>query len=209
MTLVRVAELSRGELEARLGSVRSAPADEGTLDLIVRRPAIEEREILDEAEIDLEAGMAGDIWADRPSQKSGSPNPEAQVTVMSARAAALVAGGQDPHGWAQAGDQLYVDFDLSEANLPVGSRIEIGDAVLEVSDEPHLGCGKFVRRFGVDALKLVNSPEGRALRLRGVNTRVVKPGRVAKGDTVRKPLTRGRSGLCNAARSPYSAVHRA
>ena len=79
-----------------------------------------------------------------------------------------------------------MDFDLSEANLPVGSRIEIGDAVLEVSDEPHLGCGKFVRRFGVDAMKLVNSPEGRALRLRGVNTRVVKPGRVAKGDTVRK-----------------------
>ncbi len=105
---------------------------------------------------------------------------------MSARAAALVSGGDDPDGWAQAGDQLYVDLDLSEENLPAGSRLEIGEAVLEVTAEPHLGCGKFVKRFGVDALKLVNSAEGRALRLRGVNTRVVVPGRVAKGDAVRK-----------------------
>jgi len=187
MTLVRVAELSRGELEARLGSVRSAPMDEGTLDLIVRRPATEEREILGEAEIDLTEGLSGDIWAERPSQKTGEPNPDAQVTVMSARAAALVAGGHDPDGWAQAGDQLYVDFDLSEANLPAGSRIEIGEAVLEVSEEPHLGCGKFVRRYGVEALKLVNSAEGRALRLRGVNTRVIEPGTVRRGDAVRKP----------------------
>jgi hypothetical protein len=186
VTLVRVAELSRAELEARLGSVRGAPADEGTLDLIVRRPATEEREILDGAQIDLKGGLTGDIWAVSPSQKTGEPNPDAQVTVMSARAAALVSGGHDPDGWAQAGDQLYVDFDLSEANLPAGSRLQIGDAVLEVSEEPHLGCGKFVRRYGVDALKLVNSAEGRELRLRGVNTRVVKQGRVARGDAVRK-----------------------
>jgi len=163
-----------------------APAEAGTVDLIVRRPATEEREILDEAELDLTEGLTGDIWAERPSQRTGAPNPDAQVTVMSARAAALVAGGDDPDGWAQAGDQLYVDFDLSEANLPPGSRIEIGEAVLEVSAEPHLGCGKFVRRFGVEALKLVNSAEGRALRLRGVNTRVVVPGTVRRGDAVRK-----------------------
>ena len=166
-------------LEAGLDSVRAAPSREGTLELIACRPATEERELLDE-------GLAGDIWAERPSQRTGAPNPDAQVTVMSARAAALVSGGDDPDGWAQAGDQFYVDLDLSEENLPAGSRLDIGEAVLEVTAEPHLGCGKFVKRFGVDALKLVNSAEGRALRLRGVNTRVVVPGRVAKGDTVRK-----------------------
>ena len=173
-------------LEAGLESVRAAPSLEGTLELIARRPATEERELLVEAYLDLEDGLAGDIWAERPSQRTGAPNPDAQVTVMSARAAALVSGGDDPDGWAQAGDQLYVDLDLSEQNLPPGSRLNVGEAVLEVTAEPHLGCGKFVKRFGVDALKLVNSAEGRALRLRGVNTRVVVPGRVAKGDTVRK-----------------------
>ena len=184
--LVRVAELTRSELEARLGEVRSAPAAEGTLDLIVRRPATEERELLEDAELDLDEGLLGDIWAERPSSRTGAPNPEAQVTVMSARAAALVADSADPFGWAQAGDQLYVDFDLSEGNLPAGSRLEIGGATLEVTAEPHLGCGKFVRRFGVDALKLVNSEEGRTLRLRGINTRVVAPGTVRVGDPVRK-----------------------
>lgn len=184
--LVRVAELSREDLERGLDAVREAPASDGTLDLIVRRPATEDREILGEAQLDLEAGLVGDIWQVRPSSKTGAPNPEAQVTVMSARAAALVSDGDDPDAWAQAGDQLYVDFDLSEMNLPAGSRLEIGDAVLEVTADPHLGCGKFVRRFGVDALKLVNSPEGRAQRLRGVNTRVVAPGTIRTGDAVRK-----------------------
>jgi hypothetical protein len=187
MTLVRVAELPSEELEAGLDAVRSAPAVDGALELIVRRPVEEEREILGDAEFDLEVGLVGDMWSTRPSSKTGAPNPEAQVTVMSARAAALVSNGGEHEDWAQAGDQLYVDFDLSEENLPAGSRIAIGDqVVLEVTDDPHLGCGKFVRRFGVDALKLVNSAEGRALRLRGANTRVVVPGRVAQGDTVRK-----------------------
>lgn len=184
--LVRVAERSRVDLEDGLAAVRGAPRGEGTLDLIVRRPADLERELLDEAQLDLDDGLVGDIWAQRPSSKTGAPNPEAQVTIMSARAAALVAGGDDPGGWAEAGDQLYVDLDLSETNLPAGSRLEIGEAALEVTAEPHLGCGKFVRRFGVEALKFVNSEEGRALRLRGVNTRVVTPGTVRRGDTVRK-----------------------
>ncbi len=173
-------------LEAGLDLVRSAPKLEGSLELIVRRPATEERELLEEGYLDLSEGLAGDIWSERPSQRTGAPNPDAQVTVMGARAAALVAGGDDRDGWAQAGDQLYVDLDLSEQNLPAGSRVEIGEVILEVTDDPHLGCGKFVRRFGVDAMKLVNSEMGRALRLRGVNTRVVVPGRVAKGDAVRK-----------------------
>jgi hypothetical protein len=172
-------------LEAGLDEVRSAPVREGTLQLIARRPATEEREILEEAELDVDSGLVGDMWSYRPSQRTGAPNLETQVTLMSARAAALVSGGNDPEGWAQAGDQLYVDLDLSEANLPPGTRIEIGTAVLEVTEEPHLGCGKFVKRFGVDAMKLVNSEVGRKLRLRGVNTRVVEPGTIRTGDMLR------------------------
>lgn len=176
------------ELEAGVERVRAAPADAGTLELIARRPAEEQRELLDAAELDLRVGLVGDMWAERPSSSTadGGPNPEAQVTVMSARAAALVAGGTDRERWAEAGDQLYVDFDLSQDNLPPGTRLAVGDAVLEVTATPHLGCGKFSRRFGVDALKFVNSTVGRQLRLRGVNTRVVVRGAIAPGDAVRK-----------------------
>jgi MOSC domain-containing protein YiiM len=168
--------------------VRGAPADAGTLELIARRPAEEQREILDTGELDLRVGLVGDMWAERPSSSTpdGGPNPEAQVTLMSARAVALVAAGDEHERWAQAGDQLYVDLDLSQENLPPGTRLRIGDAVLEVTEAPHLGCGKFSRRFGVDALKFVNSKVGRELRLRGVNARVVEPGAIATGDEVRK-----------------------
>jgi hypothetical protein len=176
------------ELEAELDGVRAAPADVGRVELLVRRPAEEERELLDEGQLDLDRGLIGDMWSVRPSMSrgDGQPNPEAQVTVMSAPAAAIVSGTAEHADWAQAGDQLYVDFDLSKANLPTGSRLTVGEAVLEVSELPHLGCGKFSRRFGVDALKLVNSDEGRELRLRGVNTRVVVPGAVRPGDRVAK-----------------------
>ena len=179
---------SRAELEDGLGAVREAPGDTGTLKLIVARPEEEEREILESGELAKGSGLIRDMWARRPSSSTadGGPNPEAEVTVMGARAAALVAGSGDAASWAPAGDQLYVDLDLSRENLPPGSRIGVGEAVLEVSAEPHLGCGKFSRRFGVDALKFVNSREGRELRLRGVNTRVVEPGTVAVGDPVRK-----------------------
>lgn len=180
--------LTREELEAGLDHVREAPVDAGRLELIARRPAEEERELVEAAELDLRVGLVGDMWAARPSSSTadGGPNPEAQVTVMSARAAALIAGGAERDRWAQAGDQLYVDLDLSQTNLPPGTRLEVGEAVLEVTPSPHLGCGKFSRRFGVDALKFVNSAVGRELRLRGVNTRVVKAGAIAPGDAIRK-----------------------
>jgi hypothetical protein len=174
------------QLEAGLGLIREAPAEEGTLELIVRRPVPEERELLDVGELDAEVGLVGDGWSERPSSKTGRPNPEAQVTVTSARAIALVAGGPEPDGWAPAGDQLYVDLDISQENLPAGSRIAVGDAVLEISTAPHTGCGKYVRRFGVDAMKFVNSEVGRSLRLRGLNARVVTPGTVRRGDLVRR-----------------------
>jgi MOSC domain-containing protein YiiM len=176
------------QLESGLDRIREAPEGTGSVELIVRRPAEDERQELSSAELDLDRGLVGDAWASRPSPSGpgGGPNPEAQITVMSARAAALVTGGDDHPRWAEAGDQLFVDFDLSQRNLPPGSRLAIGGAVLEVSAEPHLGCGKFARRFGVDALKLVNSVEGRELRLRGLNARVVTPGTVRAGDPVEK-----------------------
>jgi hypothetical protein len=176
------------ELEASLDHVRAAPSDAGRLELIARRPAEEQRELLDSGELDPGEGLVGDMWRRRPSSSRGDgrPNPNAQVTVMSARVAAAVAAGDDHERWAQAGDQLYVDLDISQQNLPPGTRLQIGDAVLEVTADPHLGCGKFSRRFGVDAMKFVNSPVGRELRLRGVNTRVVTPGAVSRGDAVRR-----------------------
>jgi MOSC domain-containing protein YiiM len=174
------------ELEAGIGGVRRAPADTGAVELIVRRPAVGERETLTEAVLDLADGLVGDRWS--ASHGHRPPNPDAQVTIMGARAAALVA--RDREHWPLAGDQLYVDLDLSEANLPPGTRLELGSAVLLVTAEPHTGCKKFVERFGMDAMQFVNAPDGRALRLRGMNTRVVVPGIVRVGDlvTVRRPV---------------------
>ncbi|MFN8111915.1 MAG: hypothetical protein U0R51_01815 [Solirubrobacterales bacterium] len=175
--------VSGDQLEAGLAHVAASPAEAGTLELLVRRPAIDERELLDGGELDGALGLVGDNWPD----KDGEPgDPEAQITVMNARAAALIADSGEHADWAWAGDQLYVDLDIGIENLPTGARIAIGDAVLEVTAEPHLGCGKFARRFGVDALKVVNSDVGRRMRLRGVNTKVIQPGRVAVGDEIRK-----------------------
>jgi hypothetical protein len=185
---MRDAPQAQVDLESGLSTVRAAPAETGTLKLIVRRPAENERELLDEGKLDARLGLVGDMWSDRPSSSTedGGPNPDAQLTIMSARAAAIVSGGDDHEDWAQAGDQLFVDFDISHANLPPGSRLAIGEAIVEITAAPHLGCGKFSRRFGVDSLKLVNSAVGRELRLRGVNARVVQPGMVSRGDQVTK-----------------------
>jgi MOSC domain-containing protein YiiM len=168
-------------LEAGLTEVRGAPADDGTVELIARRPAEDERELLDQAMLDPVRGLVGDRWHATRHPDSGAEN---QVTLMNARSAALVAGPRAR--WALAGDQLYVDLDLSGANLPPGTRLQVGSAVLEVTPEPHTGCGKFVRRFGVEAQKFVNSPTGRELNLRGLNTRVLVGGTVWIGDPIRK-----------------------
>jgi MOSC domain-containing protein YiiM len=168
------------QLLAGLDHVRAAPAEEGAVELIVRRPEVGEREVLEDGQLDVEVGLVGDSWSLRGSR----PNPKAQVTVMSARAAALIAGEREH--WPPAGDQLYVDLDLSPANLPPGTRLAVGSAVLEVTDQPHLGCGKFTQRFGEEAREFVNTTEGVALSLRGLNARVVQSGAVRRGDTVRK-----------------------
>jgi MOSC domain-containing protein YiiM len=177
-------ELTR--LEESLDHIRQAPADGGTVELIARRPAEDEREVLTEARLDTHEGLEGDTWKVRGSSRTpdGGPNPDSQLTLMNARVAAAIAGERER--WALAGDQLYVDLDLSIANLPAGSRVQIGSAVIEFSENPHTGCAKFSARYGVDALKFVNSPVGRELRLRGANCRVVVAGTVRAGDTIRK-----------------------
>jgi MOSC domain-containing protein YiiM len=174
------------ELEQGMGDVISAPRDEGPVRLIVRRTGKGQREVLAVGELDREVGLVGDDWVNRPSRATGQPSPYAQVTVMNARFAELIAGEGGPQAWAQAGDQLYIDLDLSQENLPPGSRLAVGGAVIEISAQPHTGCAQFSARFGLDALQIANSERGRALRLRGANAVVVDPGMVRSGDLVRK-----------------------
>lgn len=171
------------ELEAGLPEVLRAPRGAGTVELIACRPEEGERSVLEEAQLDLQLGLVGDMWHRRKSKRTGAVNPKAQITLMNARATDLVAGG-DRERWALAGDQLYVDLDLSETALPAGSRLAVGTAVLELTDEPHTGCAKFRARFGSAALKLVNGREHRHLRLRGANAKVVEPGVVRRGDAI-------------------------
>lgn len=174
------------ELEAGLEEILRSPSDEGRLALIVRRPRKEEREVLEEGTLDLEEGLVGDDWKVRGSSATpdGSAHPEMQVTVMNSRTIALLAGTRDR--WPLAGDQLFVDLDLGSENLPPGTRLAVGRAVIEVTAPPHHGCKKFAARFGRDAVRFIHSETGRRLNLRGVNTRVVTPGVVRVGDIVRK-----------------------
>jgi hypothetical protein len=173
-------------LEAGLDEVRSSPKDEGRIVMICRRPETEQREVIDEAVLDLAQGLVGDNWLTRGSKSTedGSANPLMQLTLMNARSAALIAGESDRR--QLAGDQFFVDFDLSVENIPPGTRLRLGGATVEITEIPHRGCGKFSSRFGVDALKFVNSDVGGELNLRGVNARIVEAGVVRAGDPIAK-----------------------
>lgn len=166
-------------LQEGLGHVLGSPPDQGVVEMVVRRPEEDEREVVAEARIEPGEGVVGDRWVAQPA-----PSPEAEVTLMNARCVELLAGSRDR--WPLAGDQLYVDLDLGESNLPPGTRLRVGTALLEVSEKPHRGCAKFSSRFGAEALRFVNSAEGRAARLRGVNAKVVEAGVVREGDAVSK-----------------------
>jgi hypothetical protein len=174
------------ELEAGLEFIRCSPKDGGTLEMIVRRPVVDERESVAEVALDLAAGLAGDNWKQRGSARTpdGSANPEMQITVMNSRAAAVVALSRER--WGLAGDQLFVDLDLSCENLPPGTRLAVGSAIIEATGPPHTGCKKFLARFGAAALEFVNSPLGKQLHLRGINARVVQSGVIRVGDLVKK-----------------------
>ncbi len=177
-TQAQIRHLSMAELEAGLDPIRQSPNDHGTLHMIVVRPVTNERMALIECEASPEKAIHGDRWANT------SKTADVSVTLMNSRAAALIA--QDESRWPLAGDQLYVDFDLSEDNLPPGTRVQLGEVVFEITAKDHTGCTKFSSRFGADAWKFVNSPEGARLNLRGIYAKVVQAGVVNVGDEIKK-----------------------
>jgi hypothetical protein len=191
LKMVDLTYVAMTELVAGLNTIRQSPKDAGVLELIVRRPRIEAREALDEGRLDLVEGLVGDNWRMRGSSRTsdGSSHPDMQLNIMNARVIALVARGKDR--WQLAGDQLFIDLDLSAENLPPGTLLALGSAVLAVTAQPHTGCKKFMARFGLDALEFISSPIGKQLNLRGINAKVVQPGVIRVGDVARKLRTNG------------------
>lgn len=178
--------LTTTELEAGLAHIEASPGDAGALELIVCRPAPGERGILARAELSTVDGLVGDNWRQRGSRHTvdGSALPEKQLNIINARVARLVAG-DDERLRALSGDQLHVDLDLSPQNLPAGTRLHIGDAVIEITEPPHTGCAKFSARYGADALRFVNVGRGKELRMRGICAKVLVAGTIRQHDTVR------------------------
>ena len=168
--------------------VTESPADGGRLELIVVRPSDGERVLPESVRVSPESGVEGDKWVNSKGHDmpDGQPDPRVQVTLMNARLLRLISGGEER--MPLAGDNLVVDLDLSDDNMPPGQRLSVGEAVLEVTEVPHNGCGTFLERYGRDAVKFINSPEGKRLHLRGVHAKVITAGTVRVGDDVRKIL---------------------
>ena len=179
--------VSRDLLDATLDLIQQSPSVEGRVEMIVCRPALGEREVLQEAELSIESGLLGDNWSDRWSGKEEhlQRHLDMQITLMNSRVIDAIVGG-DRNLWPLAGDQFFVDFDLSADNLSPGTKIQVGAAILEVTEEPHLGCKKFMERFGKDAVTFVNSEEYKLLKLRGINAKVISPGVVTNGGVISK-----------------------
>lgn len=178
--------LNKEQLENGLVGISKSPKDHGTIEMIVSRPEENERVVLEEGTLDLEVGLVGDNWKTRGSSRSKDEfgHPEMQLNLMNSRCVDLLA--QDKERWKLAGDQLFVDFDLSEENFPPGTKLAIGTAIIVRTEIPHLGCKKFVERFGLDAMKFVNSSVGKKMNLRGVNAKVVTPGVIKTNDVMKK-----------------------
>ncbi|MDH3189034.1 MAG: MOSC domain-containing protein [Acidimicrobiia bacterium] len=172
---------STEELQGFLDNILAAPTEQGRIEMIVRRPESDQREVVDSARLDTEQGLIGDNWRQRVDDR-GNPYLHAQLTLMNSRVADAVAVERER--WALAGDQIYVDMNLSIENLPPGSKIRVGEAVVEISETPHTGCPKFAARFGKDALRFANVGVGRENRFRGVNAFIVESGEVRVGDKV-------------------------
>jgi hypothetical protein len=204
--MAAMTHLTTEQLEAGLDEIRASPVGAGTLEMIVCRPAIDEREVLETGELDTAVGLVGDSWKDRPSRRMEfrAPHPEMQLNVINARAIALIAGERDR--WSLSGDQLVVDLHLGTEELPPGTRLQIGGAVIEVTEIPHTGCDKFTARFGRDAMRFVNSPVGRRLNLRGINAKVVVPGTIRAGDSVTAHHSGSASGQAAHLTSEFAAA---
>lgn len=179
--------LNLSELEALAEEVRRSPRDLGMVSLIVARPDVDQRLLLDEARLDTEVGLVGDNWSQRSSSRTddGGPHPDMQLNIINSRFSEGIARGDNDQRLL-AGDQLHVDLDLSGMNLPPWTKLAIGDAVIEITDQPHTGCAKFVRRFGLEAQRFTGTEVGRELHLRGINARVHTPGTIRRGDSIRK-----------------------
>jgi hypothetical protein len=178
--------LSYEEIEARLPFISASPKDKAALDLIVIRPKENERKVLQEGMLSTTDGLEGDMWKGRPSSRTPdkSAHPDMQLNIMNSRIIDVIA--QEKERWQLAGDQLFVDLDLSKENLPAGTQLKVGDAIIEVTAQPHLGCKKFVSRFGLDAMKFVNSEIGKKHQLRGINAKVIKSGKIKLGDLMER-----------------------
>jgi MOSC domain-containing protein YiiM len=186
MTVTATRHRIREELDAGLAHVLAAPKDGGRIEAIVVRPETDARRAVAEVAISAAGGVEGDHWAKGcwKSTPDGRPDPDVQICIMNARAIALIAGDRD--NWPAAGDNLFVDMDLSPENLPPGTRLSLGSAEIEITAEPHTGCAKFIARYGRDACVWVNTGPGKANRLRGIYAKVVKDGRIAVGDRLVK-----------------------
>lgn len=178
--------LSRAELLAGLPEILASPKAEGTVEGIVVRPASEQRQEVGSIGVTLAGGLDGDHWAKGcwKTTEDGEPHPDVQICMMNARCIDLIAQGRD--NWAPAGDNLFIDMDLTPDNMAPGQRLSIGSAIIEITETPHKGCAKFVQRYGRDACAFVNVREGDQYKLRGIYGRVVQDGRLSVGDTVRK-----------------------
>jgi len=177
--MTEIKHLSADKLELGVEHILAAPSDVGALKLIVRRPDVDQRETPAEGRLDTEQGLVDDSWSTRENA-----DPEVQLTIMNARVIGLLAQTRDR--WSLAGDQLYLDMDLSDDNLPPGTQLALGDAIIEVTESPHTGCKKFAARFGVDAVVFVNSGRGKKLNFRGINGKVIQSGDIKVGDAARK-----------------------
>jgi len=178
--------LNAAELERGIDHILASPSDDGELKLIVRRPDIDGRETPETARLDTEQGLVGDNWLARGSRHmpNGVADPDMQLNIMNTRVIDTVAQSEDR--WALAGDQLFVDLDLSPENLPPGTQLALGDAIIEVTEPPHTGCKKFAARFGTDAVVFVNAGRGKTLNFRGICAKVVTSGDIKVGDVARK-----------------------
>lgn len=174
------------QIEAELAAMGASPLDTGTVELIVCRPENLKRRVLESGEFSVTEGLIGDNWYTRGSRhtEDGNAHPGMQVAIMNSRVIQAIASDKDR--WQLAGDQLFVDFDLSIENLPIGQQFSVGEVIFEVSEVPHNGCGKFTERFGSEATRFVNSKEGRANRRRGINALVIQAGTIRTGDTITK-----------------------